>query len=99
MFYNLITLQASPEGSGWSSIIMIVALFAIFYFLMIRPQQKKTKELQKARDAMVEGNHVVTAGGIHGVIRKIKETEGTFLVEIDKNVVIEIDKTSVYPAA
>lgn len=97
MISSLILLQTGAEGSGWSTIIMIVALFAIFYFLMIRPQQKKQKELQRMRDAITEGNRVVTAGGIHGIVRKIKET--TFLVEIDKSVVIEIDKNSVYPAA
>lgn len=99
MHYNLITLQDTAAGGGWGSIIMIVALFAIFYFLMIRPQQKKQKELQKMRDSLTEGNQVVTAGGIQGVIRKIKEKEGIFSIEIDKNVVIDVDKNSVYPAS
>ena len=95
MFYNLITLQETAQaGGGWSTIIMIVALFAIFYFLMIRPQQKQRKEIEKMRNALSENSRVVTAGGIHGVIRAIKEN--TFIVEIDKNVKIEVDKTSIY---
>jgi preprotein translocase subunit YajC len=64
---------------------------------MIRPQQKKQKELQKQREALKKGDKVVTAGGIYGTIKEVKET--TFLMEISKDVVIKIDKGSVYVAA
>ncbi len=97
MINNLVLLQDAAQGSGWSTIIMLVALFAIFYFLMIRPQQKKQKELQKMREAIKDGDKVITAGGIHGSVQKVKES--TFLIEISKTVIIEVDKTSVYPAA
>ena len=74
---NSILLQAAggagAQGSGWTSILMIVALIAIFYFFMIRPQSKKQKEIKKFRDAMKKGDKVTTAGGIHGKISEIND--------------------------
>ena len=61
-------LQAQGQGGGLSGIIMIVAMIVIFYFFMIRPQSKKQKEIKKAREAMQNGDKVITAGGIHGKI-------------------------------
>lgn len=90
-------LQAAPAGaggSGWSMIIMMVVIVVIFYFFMIRPQQKKQKQLQKARESMKKGDRVITAGGIHGKIREVKEND--FIIEIADNVSIRVDKTSVY---
>lgn len=92
---NSILLQASGSQSGLSSMLMIVAIIAIFYFVMIRPQSKKQKELKRQREAMAKGDRVVTAGGIHGRIRNIKDN--TVMVEISPNVEIELDKASVYP--
>lgn len=93
---DMIFLQAQSAG-GWSGMLMIVAMIVIFYFFMIRPQSKKQKELKKAREAMGPGDHVVTAGGIHGKIRDAREN--TFILEIAPNVSIKVDKASVYPAA
>lgn len=81
--------------SPWGSIIMIVAMIAIFYFLMIRPQQKKQKEMRKFREGLKVGDRVITAGGIHGKISAVKED--TFTISIDQNVNIKVDKGSVYP--
>lgn len=96
MNLNSILLQAAANGgSGMSGIIMIVLMIVIFYFFMIRPQQKKQKELKKQREAMQAGDKVVTAGGIHGKIKEIKET--TILIEAAPGVVLKLDKGSVYP--
>lgn len=92
---NTILLEATAAGGSWSGMIMIIAMIAIFYFFMIRPQQKKQKEIRKAREAMKSGDKVVTAGGIYGRIKEVKET--TFIVEIAAGVTIKIDKGSVYP--
>lgn len=92
---NTILLQA--QGAGWANIVMIVALIAIFYLFMIRPQQKKQNEIKKFREGLKTGDQVVTAGGIYGKIRSIDAT--TFVVEIAKDVKITIDKGSVYPSA
>ncbi len=97
MELNSILLQNAQGGSGLSSIIMIVALFAIFYFFMIRPQQKRQKKIKEFRESLGKGDNVVTAGGIHGKIRDIKED--SFIVEIADGVRIRIDKGSVYPSA
>ena len=67
-----ILLQApATGGSQWSGILMMVVIIAIFYFFMIRPQQKRQKEIQKAREALKTGDKVITAGGIYGRISAI----------------------------
>lgn len=83
-------------GGDYSFIIMMVALFAIMYFFMIRPQQKKQKKIQEARNAIKVGDRVVTAGGIHGKIKDVKDA--TFILEIAENIKIVIEKSSVFPA-
>ena len=60
---NLLTILLQQQGGGMSMIIMMVAIFAIMYFFMIRPQNKKQKEIQKFRNSIVPGTDVVTAGG------------------------------------
>jgi preprotein translocase subunit YajC len=98
MIYNSIALQAANgSGAGMANILLIVILFAVFYFFMIRPQQKKQKEIKKFRDALTKGDKVITAGGIYGKIRGVGAT--TFDVEIANSVHIPIDKNSVYPSA
>ena len=96
MLTNSILLQQTQQGD-WSGIIMIVALIAIFYFFMIRPQQKRQKEIRKFREGIKVGDKVITAGGIYGKVRNINDT--TFQIEISEGVKIIIDKGSVYPSA
>ncbi|MEZ3598062.1 MAG: preprotein translocase subunit YajC [Paramuribaculum sp.] len=94
--YSMILLQAG-DNAGLMNILMIVAIIVIFYFFMIRPQQKKQKEIKKFRESLTVGSNVVTAGGIYGKIRKVRDT--TFDLEIARDTVISIDKGSVYPSA
>ena len=89
-----ILLQAQ-QGNNWSGMLLILAMIVVFYFFMIRPQNKKQKEIKKAREALKSGDKIVTAGGIHGRIKDISET--TMNVEIAPNVSIKIDKGSGYP--
>ena len=96
MLYNLIPLNAAAPAD-YSGIFMIVALIAVFYFMMIRPQQKKQKEIRKFREGLKKGDNIITAGGIHGKIKEIKED--SFLVSVSDNCVLRIDKGSVYPSA
>ena len=93
---NIILLQAagSPQGGGMSFILMIVAMIAIFYFFIIGPQQKMQKKINAFRESLKKGDKVMTAGGIYGRIREIKDTY--ILLEIDNNVTIKIDKNSIY---
>ena len=94
--FNTILLQAASggAGAGWSSMLMIVALIAIFYFFMIAPQQKKQKKINAFRDGLRNGDKVMTAGGIYGRIREVKDDH--VMLEIDNNVTIKIDKNSIY---
>lgn len=92
------TAAADPQqGAGYSSLIMIVALIAIFYFFMIRPQQKKQKKIREERAALTKGDNVITAGGIYGKIREVRDD--SFVIEIDQNVKVRVDKNMVYRAA
>lgn len=91
----MILLQSQPNPMN--SIFMIVALIVIFYFFMIRPQQKRQKEIRKFRESLAAGSKVVTAGGIHGTIKDVKDTY--FIVEVADGVRLRVDKGSVYPSA
>ena len=93
----LTTILLQSQSNPYSGIIMIVALIAIFYFFMIRPQNKKQKEIKKFREGLAKNDKVVTAGGIHGKIREINDNY--VKLEIAPNVEIRIDKNSVYPSA
>ncbi|MDR2854016.1 MAG: preprotein translocase subunit YajC [Prevotellaceae bacterium] len=75
----------------------IILIFAVFYFLLIRPQQKRQKEVQKQRESLKLGDKVVTSGGIHGIIKEIKDN--AVLIEIADNVKIKVDKSSVFPSS
>jgi preprotein translocase subunit YajC len=72
---------------------MMVLIFGIMYFLMIRPQQKRQKELVRFRQTLQNGDKVITAGGIYGTIREVKDTY--VLLEIDKGTDIRVDKTMI----
>lgn len=90
----------NPDATFWDKsggLFMMVAIFVVFYFFMIRPQQKKQKELQKQREALTKGSKVVTAGGIYGIVKEVQET--TFLIEVSKDVTIKVDKGSVFVGA
>ena len=91
-----IFLQAAT-GSGMSSILMMVALIAIFYFFMIRPQTKRQKEIRKFRESLTTGDKIVTAGGLFGKIKEVKSD--SFIIEIAENTRVRIAKDSVYPSA
>ena len=98
MNYILLQAAAAPAGqNGWSSILMIVLMFVVIYFFMIRPQQKRQKEIKKFRESIKSGDKVITAGGIYGKVKDVKET--TITLEIADNVRITIDKNSVYANA
>ena len=93
----LLQLPAGGAGGMGSTLFMLIAIIAVFYFFMIRPQQKKQKDLQKSREAMSTGDKVVTAGGIHG---RIKEDGDTwFLVEVADGVKLKFEKSSVYASS
>lgn len=87
-----VVLQAQG-GADYSFLIMMVAIFAIMYFFMIRPQNKKQKEIAKFRKNLEVGQSVVTAGGIYGKIKEVEDN--TVVVEVAAGVKIKVDKNSI----
>ncbi|MDP6685409.1 MAG: preprotein translocase subunit YajC [Candidatus Omnitrophota bacterium] len=81
------------QPSAIASLMPIVFIFGIFYFLLIRPQQKKQKEHAKMVSELKKNDEVVTGGGIHGTVLNVKDN--TLTLRIDENVKIEINKSAV----
>lgn len=94
MILNTILLQAQAAGgSSWSFIIMMVLIFVVMWFFMIRPQQKRQKELNNFRNSLQTGQKVITAGGIYGKIKELKDNY--VIIEVDNNVSIRVDKNMI----
>lgn len=92
---NLFLLQqAANSNAGWMNILMIVFLFVIFYFFMIRPQSKKQKEIKKFQESLENGKTIITSGGIYGKIREVKDNY--VVVEIADGVKIRVNKNMVF---
>jgi preprotein translocase subunit YajC len=91
-----ILLAAQQGGSAMPMILMMVAIFAIMYFFMIRPQQKRQKEIQKFQNQLTEGTQVVTGGGIYGTVKSVDLNKNTVEVKIARDVVITVDKGYVF---
>lgn len=88
-----IALQVVPEGGMGSTFFMLAAMVAIFYFVLLRPQQKEAKEHAALVAALQKGDKVVTASGIHG---KIHEAKGdTLVLEISPNAFLTVDREAV----
>jgi len=88
--------QAGATGGqtgGFTAFIPLILMFVIFYFLLIRPQQKKAKELRNMIDSLKKGDRIITSGGIHGTIASLDDT--TITLEIAENVKIKINRGNV----
>ena len=97
---NLLTVfmqTPAAAGGGGMMWIMLIAMFVIMYFFMIRPQNKKQKEIANFRKSLQVNQSVITAGGIHGTIKEI--TDDYIVLEIASNVKIKIDKNSIFADA
>ncbi len=91
--YHILAQQAADGGGMVQTLILFGLIFVIFYFMIIRPQQKRQKERQKMLDAVEKGDKVVTSGGIHGTIVGIEDK--TVLVQIADNVKVKVDRGSI----
>lgn len=92
-------LVAQGGGSNISFLVMMVAIFVIMWFFMIRPQQKKQKEIRKFQNSLAEGTKVVTGGGVYGTVKRIDLQANTVDVEIARGVVITVAKGYVFADA
>lgn len=84
--------QPAPTGSG-SFWIMIIAMIAIMYFFMWRPESKRRKQMENFRNGLKKGDRIITAGGIYGTVKEVQPT--SLLIEVDSNVTLRIDKNMV----
>ena len=92
----MVLAAQAAQGGGMGMLVMMVAIFAIMWLFMIRPQQKKQKENRKFQNSLQEGTKVVTGGGIYGTVKRIDLTTNTLELEVARGVVITVDKSSVY---
>ncbi len=87
------TTAAAGEGSLLMTIVPFALIFIIFYFFLIRPQNKKQKETEKMIAALKKGDKVVTIGGIHGVVATTKEH--TIIVKVEDGAKIEFNRSAI----
>ena len=87
--------QASggAAGGGYESMILILLMFGVLYFMMIRPQMKRAKEQKAMIEALQKGDEVITAGGVLGRITKL--SEGYITLEIANNVEVQVQRPSI----
>ncbi len=83
---------AAPANSSWSMWVMLILIFVVMWFFMIRPQRKQQKELEKFRNSLKRGDKVVTIGGIYGVVDEIKERQ--VIIKVDGDTKLKVDKNS-----
>ena len=96
---EMILLQAAGQnaGGGYSTIIMMVAIFVIFWLFMIRPQQKKQKQEREFRDSLKVGQAVVTIGGLHGTVKSIEDT--AIVLHVANGVDLRFEKAAINATA
>ena len=87
------TGQTAQTGSGFSSLLFIGVIFAVFYFFMIRPQQKQQKKRQEMLNAIGVGSDIVTIGGIHGKVTELNED--TVLIEVNKGMTLKMLRSAI----
>lgn len=93
---GLVLLQtgaANPTGQMISTLVTFGLVFVVFYFLIIRPQNKKQKDMKKMIEGVKKGDKIVTIGGVHGTVHAVKE--GTIVVKVDEDCKIEFSKSAV----
>ena len=90
---HLLAQEPAPGSGAGSFMITMVLMIVIFYMLLIRPQRKRQRELQEQVSTMKTGDHVVTIGGIHGLVAMIKDR--TIVLKVADNTRIEFEKTAV----
>ncbi len=93
---NTILLQAGAPGPGGTMmpIFLMVGMFVVMYFFMIRPQAKRAKDQKKFADSIAAGEQIVTTAGIHGRINKTND-DGTLQIEISRSTFMTIDRSAV----
>lgn len=86
-------IAQAQQGNPWQTPLFILAFALIFYFFMIRPQQKKAKEGKKFIEELKKGDYVVTIGGAHGYVAELEAD--TFILEVEKGGRIKFNRTAI----
>ena len=94
MQLNPVMLQAAGGAGGSGPLFLMVGMFVVMYFFMIRPQAKRAKDQKKFADSMNSGEQIVTTAGIHGRINKAND-DGTLQIEISRSTFMTIDRSAV----
>lgn len=95
----LLSAQSNAGGGGMGMLIMMVAILAIMWLFMIRPQQKRQKEIRKFQNSLQEGTKVITGGGLYGTVKRIDLAANIVEVEVARGVVVSVDKNYVFADA
>lgn len=95
----LLSAQSNAGGGGMGMLIMMVAFFAIMWLFMIRPQQKRQKEIRKFQNSLQEGTKVITGGGLYGTVKRIDLAANIVEVEVARGIVVSVDKNYVFADA
>lgn len=88
-------LSGGEGAGGFASFIPLILMFVIFYFLLIRPQQKRTKQHREMVNNLKKGDRIVTGGGIHGRVTAVNDSENTLTVEISDRVRVKLARGNV----
>jgi preprotein translocase subunit YajC len=86
-------LQATTSGDGLTSLLFPVAIAAVVYFFLIRPQQRRASEAKKFRETITKGATVVTIGGLHGKVVEVNEE--SIIIEVDRGTRLKFDRTAI----
>jgi len=98
LIHSFIIAMAPPQGGSgdgglMSTIIMFALIIGIFYFLILRPQQKRQKEREKLLESVKKGDKVITGGGLHGTVSGVEEK--TLLIQVSENVKMKFERSAV----
>ncbi len=97
--YFFLAMAQSPSGSGtqqsnpFAAFMPLILIFFIFYFLLIKPQHKKQKELQQMLSSIQKGDKIITTGGIHGIVANVKDD--IVSVKVAENVKIDVSRNCI----
>ena len=89
-----ILLQAGAKGMDYTQLILFGGIIIVFYFFMIRPQQKKSKDQKVFRESIKKGDAIVTIGGLHGRVLSV-DADDTMVIEVDKGVRLKFERSAI----
>ena len=93
ILHIILMAPSGGESNPMSTFIMLGLIMLVFYFFMIRPQMKKSKNQRKFKEEIKKGDKIVTIGGVHGKISEVRDT--CFIIDVESNGKLKIEKSAV----